>query len=162
MAKVTKEEAEKLLSYCAETGEFRWIVDRGNRTRAGSIAGNVGSHGYRVIEIHSTPYKAHRLAWLFETGQWPEVQIDHINGVRDDNRIANLRDVDRRTNLENQRKGQAGSAVPLLGVVRRGNSFRAVISSRGKMSWLGTFKTPEAAHEAYLKAKAEIHAGYVA
>jgi hypothetical protein len=88
----TRSEAEELLDYDRATGVFTWKVSRGLAS-AGRLAGWVNECGYRVIFINSKGYKAHRLAWLFVHGAWPVYTINHINGMKDDNRICNLEDI---------------------------------------------------------------------
>lgn len=101
MAKINKEKEAlvpyklliELLRYDYETGMFYWLVSKG-KAKAGRVAGCVGEHGYVQIGINGYVYKAHRLAWLMVYGDFPngeQPNIDHVNGVRDDNRIANLK-----------------------------------------------------------------------
>jgi hypothetical protein len=87
---LTVERLRELLTYDPETGELRWRVTR-RRAAKGSLAGTLNRNGYRNIEVEQRCYKAHRLAWLYVTGEWPKETIDHINCKRDDNRWANLR-----------------------------------------------------------------------
>lgn len=106
---------------------------------------------------------AHRLAWVHVHGSWPAGDIDHINGDKLDNRIANLRDVTRSVNKENMRSARGDNKVGLLGVhVRRQNTTRPYVASirvSGKLIHLGAHNTPEAAHAAYLEAKRRLHSG---
>ena len=89
--KLTKEYLSDILSYDPESGLFRWKVRVGHCS-IGSLAGAYNSYGYRLISLNRKRYFAHRLAWLLIHGYMPdEFDIDHINGVRDDNRICNLR-----------------------------------------------------------------------
>jgi hypothetical protein len=97
---ITAERLRKLLAYDPETGVFRWKVQRG-RVRAGSIGGTLIKSGCHMIAIDWRTYPAHRLAWLCVHGCWPVDQIDHVNGIRTDNRIANLREAIRNENNEN-------------------------------------------------------------
>lgn len=96
-------EVRRLLSYCADTGVFRWAVAK-SRIRIGMIAGNRTRKGYVCIETGGHQFKAHRLAWVHYYGVWPTAQIDHINGIRDDNRICNLREATREDNGRNKRR----------------------------------------------------------
>ena len=92
-------------------------------------------------------------------GTWPNLQIDHINGVKDDCRWSNLREVDGFLNMQNQRRPMRDNKVGFLGVVRTGRRFRASIGAGGKHRGLGTFDTPELAHAAYIAAKRKLHPG---
>jgi hypothetical protein len=156
------EELRSLFSYDADTGEFTRLVTKQKRA---TVSGKIGSddlYGYKTTRIAGRSYKIHRLAWLYVHGAWPDGDIDHINGNRSDNRIANLRDVARKVNLENQRRATNNRSTGLLGAYfdrRKKNCYYARISVGDKSIHLGTFQTAEAAHEAYLKAKRELHAG---
>jgi len=156
---LTAERIRELLAYDAGTGSFCWRVTTSNRATAGSIAGSPDGHGYVKIKVDGRLYMAHRLAWLHVYAVWPVGSVDHINGVGTDNRIANLRDVDHSTNMQNQRRANYDSKSGLLGVAPHGNNFRARIQLAGKQRHLGTFSTAEEAHAAYIAAKREIHAG---
>ena len=149
---ISREALSQWLSYDPETGLFRWIK-RGYRIRLGYIAGNRGPNGYVRISIMKVFYQAHRLAWLFMTGEWPKEDIDHFNGVRDDNRWANLRSVSRAVNLQNM-AGVAGYQL-----TRNKKRFSARIQTNGATIYIGTFDTAEAAREAYLRAKKKYHLG---
>lgn len=99
---MTQEELHQLLDYNPETGEFFWKVNS-RCIKSGSKAGCVCKvHGYQHINIKNKRYKAHRLAWLYVHGKWPHPEIDHINRVKTDNRIANLREADRSMNNLNR------------------------------------------------------------
>lgn len=153
--KPTAEQVLQLLMYDPSTGLFTWIVNR-KKVRPGDLAGKTDSEGYRVIGINRRSYKAHRLAWLVTHGHWPSGEIDHINGNRSDNRIENLRDVDRARNAQNQtRLVKPGTASGLLGVTwhKPKNCWRASIRINGRSTFIGYFKTAEAGHAAYLEAK---------
>lgn len=105
-APMVVEKLREILRYNPETGGLTWAVDRGsnfNKMKAGSIAGSVKSHGYVAIKINGQLYKAHRLAWYLGTGVWPDpaLEVDHINQVKGDNRLCNLRLVTRSENQKN-------------------------------------------------------------
>ncbi len=101
---LTAEYLRSILHYDQETGIFTWKVRTARRVKAGDVAGCSDGDGYRLIKVQSRLYKAHRLAWLYIHGSWPKDQIDHINRIRTDNRIANLREVSNKQNLQNTGK----------------------------------------------------------
>lgn len=103
---LSREELLTFLVYCSVTGIFRWKVDRGGGTRAGSVAGRIDGSGCQQISINGKRYKAHRLVWLYVHGVWPSAEIDHINRVRTDNRIENLREASHAENMRNLSKAK--------------------------------------------------------
>lgn len=161
----TPESAGFRFSYSREEGVLRWKnPPKHARGIAGDPAGSLHPSGYIIVGIGGGKYPAHRVIWLMETGAWPEGEIDHINGIRHDNRWENLRDVSTAVNQQNQREGQAGSRSGLLGVYpnpgSQRNPWKALIKpDGGKLMHLGSFPTPEAAHDAYLAAKRSMHEG---
>jgi hypothetical protein len=147
------------MSYDKDTGLFT----RRKGVRGGLLGGKVGykkPNGYIGICIDYERYLAHRLAWFYVHKEWPKNQIDHINGVRDDNRMENLRDA---THAENQhhRFGpqRNNKSSKYLGVrfFKQTNRWTAVITVRNKGIRLGYFGTEEEAYAAYLKAKKKYH-----
>ena len=101
---LTAEYLRSILHYDQETGIFTWKVRTSTRVKVGDAAGCPGGDGYLQIRIQSRLYQAHRLAWLYMNGEWPTDQIDHINRNRSDNRIANLREVTNKQNMQNAGK----------------------------------------------------------
>jgi hypothetical protein len=91
-----------LLDYDPDTGVFTWRNPRTYWHKVGDVAGSVNGRGYRILGICGRYYAEHRLAWFYVHGAWPTHTIDHINRVRTDNRIANLRDVTMRENNLNK------------------------------------------------------------
>jgi len=90
---LTAERLREVLRYEPETGVFVWRVRAARRIHVGAVAGNISpSSGYRFIGVDCRLYGAHRLAWLYMTGEWPKHQVDHVNMDCADNRWANLRD----------------------------------------------------------------------
>jgi len=156
---LTADRLLELLAYEPGTGEFRWLVRSARCIRPGDLAGTVHVRGYRLVSIDGRKYRAHRLVWLYVRGEWPAQDIDHLNGDRADNRIENLRDVDKTVNMQNQRAASKNSATGLLGVAPSGKKWRAQIRVDGRVRYLGTHATPELASLAYLTAKRLLHPG---
>lgn len=161
--KIDAETLRSLLLYDRETGVFRWKVYRGRTAKAGQEAGRVNPRGYREIEVIGRAYNAHRLAWLYVTGEWPKYEIDHIDGQRGNNAFDNLRDVPKNINKQNQRVARKDSTSGIIGVCSLRNSktrpFSAQISVGGVIHYLGSFSTAGEAGEAYIKAKRILHPG---
>lgn len=149
------------VSYNSDTGEFCWCVsERGLKN--GKPAGCVSGAGYLVIKINRKQVRANRLAIFLCTGQWPNGEVDHINGDKLDNRLANLRVADRCINSQNKRNAQANNkSCGLLGVTwnRQHGRWQSKIMANKVAHHVGLFDTPEAAHAAYLIKKRQLHAG---
>ena len=141
------------LRYDPIQGEFRWQRRTAQTVKKDDVAGSIDSKGYRVIRLHGRYYKAHRLAWYLTFGRWPRDQIDHINGIRDDNRLVNLREASNKENKRNSRL-QKNNTTGLKGVypVRHGNKWKAQIMVDGMSFFLGCFLSREEAHAAYCEA----------
>ena len=137
---------EEALKYNSATGLFTWLRPTNRRVKIGDYAGSIGSEGYVNIMYYGKQHKAHRLAWLFVHGKYPDGQIDHINQDRTDNRIANLRVV---TNSENQlnRKASCKSKSQFIGV-----SWKAAMNkwcAQFKKKHIGYFASEQEASNAY-------------
>lgn len=159
---LTAERFRELLSYDVDTGIFTWIgrsSKYANPSRLGKRAGSVDAYGYRRVRIDGRIYLEHRIVWMLSHGCWPKGEIDHINGDKQDNRLANIRDVTRSVNQQNIRVARSTNRCGLLGVSAHLSRWRAQINDHGKMKCLGVFATPEQAHDAYVKAKREAHEG---
>ncbi len=155
-------ELRRSLSYCPETGQFTRIsTKRASDYGVGKVVGSPDGCGYSRVWLAGKLRKAHRLAWLYMTGEWPSGDIDHINGDGLDNRWCNLRAVDHKTNVENQRKARKDNKRGMLGVTwhKSSEQWRARITVNGKQKHLGVFDSAELAHETYLAAKRQVHAG---
>lgn len=156
---LTAPRLHELLDYDANTGVLRWkaVSNVHSPIKIGAIAGCLCPDGYRRVWINRCSYPAHRLAWFYVTGRWPVRFIDHINGMRDENMIANLREATHSENVQNRRHAKAGTKTGLLGVSECGRKFRASIMAGGKKFDLGYFESAELAHRAYVEAKRHLH-----
>lgn len=154
-------ELRRLLNYEPETGVFTWACQLSCRGKIGAVAGAIDGNGYRMIGVRGRKLHAHRLAWLYVHGKWPEADIDHIDGVRSANRIANLRAVPRSINAQNLKRSMRNSTTGFLGVTTdsRDGMFVAKIGLDGKRHYLGRYETAPEAHAAYLRAKRRLHEG---
>lgn len=158
MSELTVERLREVLRYDPETGVFHWLVSRG-KAAVGAVAGCSDHRGYLVTGIDGKRYYLHRLAVACVTGKMPGELVDHLNGDRSDNRWINLRETTHAVNMQNQRAPSKNNMLGLLGVRRFGSNYRSAICVDGKPKHLGTFPTPDQAHEAYLAAKRQMHAG---
>lgn len=130
------------------------------RWRAGQPTGYMAKDGRWHVRFERRHYYAHRMAWLYVHGYWPKV-IDHIDGNQSNNSIANLREVTQPINCENRHGPQSNNKSGFLGVFweKRFKVWIAKVTVKKKSIHVGSFKTPEAAHQAYLEAKRKLHAG---
>lgn len=145
------------IAYDPETGVFRSISNRRN-VHVGDIVGASDRQGYKVTTVFKNPVKLHRAAIAFETGEFPKGQVDHINGVKDDNRIVNLRVVTNSQNKQNITK-PINNTSGLMGVSfhKASGKWRATIKLEGNSKHIGLFDTKERAYEAYMKDKSNLH-----
>lgn len=157
---ITQARLKELLNYDPKTGVFTWKKNRAG-VRSGSTAGCIdtaSNSGYVRIGLDSTVHQAHRLAWLYVYGCFPEQQLDHINRDRSDNRIENLRQVTNTINQWNRAKNRnSASGHQGVSLHKLTKKWQAKISANGRTMHLGLFDTPEAAHAAYIAAKKEYH-----
>lgn len=155
---LTQNYLKSILSYDERTGKFVWIKPR-PRVTVGEEAGYVKKNKqYRYVEIDGIPYAAHRLVWFYVYGKWPKEHLDHVNGIRDDNRLCNLRESthgqNRANSKHNNKTGYKGvSFKPWL----KNNPFQAQITFNKKVIYLGCYKTPQEANEAYKVAAVKFH-----
>jgi hypothetical protein len=156
---LTQEIVKKLLEYDPETGILRWKIS-GHGKNIGQEAGGIHKYDkYKILSIYGKQYKYHRVAWLWFYGKWPENVIDHINGIKTDNRITNLRDVSVKINRQNYTKPTIKNKTGFLGVRKVGKKWYSSINVNSKVISLGAYKTPELAYNAYVVAKRQHHPG---
>lgn len=143
-AVLTAEALRGHLTYDPTTGVFLWKKRRWRR--ATGVAGCLNSKGYRVIVIDDRQYNASHLAWLYVHGEWPELELDHRDTNRANDRIENLREAQPEQNRANTRPR---SASGFKGVRRRWSRWESSLVYKGEYFYLGTFDTPEGAADAY-------------
>ena len=158
MSRPTCEQLRSLFRYDSKTGNLIRRVSTNSNTKVGDIAGRITSAGYRQVSVHGKKYVAHHLVWVYHYGEWPKDQLDHINRIRDDNRIENLREATRTQNSFN-RLSYKGSKSKYKGVSihKTSGKWCAYYQASGDSKWLGLFDTEEAAAEAYKKATEKLH-----
>lgn len=145
---ITQERLKSLLTYDPDTGAFRWRIDCGSRAKTGLLAGARNGAGYFHIQIDGKKHKAHRLAWLYVYGTLPD-EIDHINRIKDDNRIVNLRDVTHAQNGQNQNRPRNNTSGHIgVDFHKRSQKWRARIKVDGKLRDIGYFTTAQEAADA--------------
>jgi len=154
---LTQARIKEVLHFDPLTGIFSWIKSYG-RAKSGCKAGSTIHRGYIAINIDGNRYLAHRLAWLYMYGYFPHV-TDHINGDTGDNSISNLREVSHSQNSWNCKKLRANNNSGLKGVGfhKATGKWRARVTINYIQYHLGSFDTPELAHEAYTKKAKELH-----
>jgi hypothetical protein len=146
---------KSLLSYEPETGLIRWIAKGKGRIKK-KEAGTLLYSGYMGISIGVKRWQAHRIAWALYHGEWPKDQIDHINGVKTDNRICNLREATNSQNGKNIKLSKANK-TGVTGVCwsERYQNYRSYIKVDHKQKYLGTFKDFQEAAKARYAAEAK-------
>lgn len=155
---LTADYVKECLHYCPSTGKLLWKsrplehFNAAHRWKAfmnqcaGKEAGIVNSEGYVKIQINGKKYSAHRLVWLITYGSWPTDTIDHKNGIKTDNRIANLRDVTRSINAKNrQRRRDNSSGITGVSWDKDACKWKAEIWQQRKRKSLGRFSSYEKA-----------------
>jgi hypothetical protein len=156
-SEISLERLKEIISYDPETGLFTWLVKRGSRAMPGYSAGKKTKNGYWTISIDYQSVKAHRLAWFYMTGEWPDLDIDHINGCGTDNRWANLRLATCSQNSANTRTPKNNKSGH-KGVSWHAPSarWRAAIWRGGRQYHIGFHATVDLAAAAYEKKAAEL------
>ncbi|CAB5079604.1 putative NHN endonuclease [uncultured Caudovirales phage] len=162
---LTVDDLRQVLNYDPATGVFTWKVTNSNRAVAGSVAGTlrVASETlvYRQIRIDGVSHRAHRLAWLYMTGEWPKDVVDHVNGNGTDNRWVNIREATKSQNQFNRRASRNNTSGR-KGVVflKDRNRWRALIWVNDQPRYLGNFYTYEAAVAARSAAERQLHGAF--
>lgn len=145
---ISCEDLRAILDYDPDTGAFTWKVQKARWIAVGDIAGRLGGNGYWSIKIDGRAYHAHRLAFLWMTGEMPKQHVDHIDLIRLNNRWANLRECTRAQNQHNLPKFSTNTSG-FKGVSFHQKRWRATICVNGKRIHLGSADTPEIASKLY-------------
>ena len=152
---ITQSELKQVLHYDPDTGIFTWLVNKSRAIKAGTVAGNLNQKNYCRIKINGQEYLAHRLAWLYMYGVMPKDGIDHINNIKTDNRITNLREATHSQNMRNRLKTVRNrTGFKGVGFNKRAKKFKATITYNKIQIHLGYFndaKSASLAYEAYGK-----------
>lgn len=162
---ITQEYLKSILNYDPDTGIFTWLApNKYHNELIGKEAGSIGiskRNKYKccMIEINGTKYKIARLAFLYMIGIWPTKYMDHINGDSADNRWINLREVSATANAQNCSTKHKRTNLP-MGVKKQGERYLARITVNKKSICLGTYSSPEEAHNEYMKARREYFGEY--
>lgn len=146
---LTHNKVLELFQYDPETGLFTYI--KGVKgVWAGTVCTVRDNNGYVKIGFNYRPWKAHRLAFLYMNGRLPDGEVDHINGIRDDNRWENLREVTHQQNLANRKILTKTNKTGVVGVCvcSATGKFRATATRKGKHIHLGKFDTLDEARRA--------------
>ena len=154
---LTQEYLKSLFNYNPDTGLFSRLIARNYKHKVGEIAGTISSKGYIHIGIDKKYYKGHRLAWLYVYGVLPKNQIDHINGIKTDNRLCNLREVTNSQNCQNKSEFNSKSKVGIKGIDFKNNKYRVRIGINYKSIFIGQFKNLEDAKKALKDAVLKYH-----
>jgi hypothetical protein len=150
---LTAERLRNLLHYDPHTGQFTWLAKARGGVTVGYVTGYRSKRGDIVITVDYVQRKAHRLAWLYMTGEWPKEDIDHKNGNSADNRWVNLREATVSQNLANQRI-RSNNTSGFKGVTwdKAKRKWAAQIRVKGRHIHIGRFASAEEAHSAYCDA----------
>ena len=140
---LTQEYVRARLSYDPETGIFTWkdLPDKARSVKVGDLAGYLDkSSGYIRIKLNGRMYFAHRLAYLYMEGYFPEHEVDHINGRRSDNRWENLRHVSAVCNMQNMKvSARNSSGVTGVSWHKQAQKWYAYAALHGKLIFLGLY-----------------------
>lgn len=154
--KISANRLRQVLQYNTDTGDFVWLERLSNRAQVGQLAGSVAANGYVQIQINGRLYFAHRLAWLYVTGEYPKSQVDHRDRNRSNNAWINLREA---TPSENSCNKATNNRSGVRGVSwnKRAGKWVAQVSFRRITHYLGLFDSIEEAGYAVISMRGKLH-----
>lgn len=158
---ISFDEANRLFAYDPDTGVLTRKVPAGRfgQIKAGTVVGCKCSSGHLQVRVNGRLHLVHRICYTLISGKPPLQYVDHINGIKSDNRKANLRDVSKAENCQNLKGPMKSGSSGYLGVTRNGRNWKCSVSENGKQKYLGTFKSKEDAYQVFLQYKRSIHNG---
>jgi len=159
---ITQDRLKELVNYDENTGIFIWKAKAANRVKIGSVIGSKHHTGYLTVFLDRKSYKLHKLALLYTDGVYPNEIVDHVNGIRDDNRRVNLRLATHSENTRNS-KIRSDNRSGIKGVNYRnksGGQWVCRIHTNEGRKYLGCYKTQEEAEKVMKEARIKYHGDY--
>lgn len=141
-------------------GHLYWIKPTARHVKVGQQFGSYCDKGYKAGKLKSKWHREHRLIWLYHYGEWPKEHIDHINGIKDDNRIENLRECTVQQNQFNKKSWGKTSSHKGVSWGKQNKKWKAQYTHKSKLYHVGYYTTEEEAAEAYRKATEHLHKDY--
>jgi HNH endonuclease len=156
----SQEDLRDAFSYDSQTGRLIWVKCSTSKIKPGTPAGKLNKTGYIQIKFRGCVYYAHRLIWMYHTGEDPgKLFVDHINLDRSDNRIENLRLVTVQQNAHNTRV-RSHSKSGFKGVYFERGRYRVRIRVDGRTKNFGSYPTPEEAYSVYLQTVSDLNGSF--
>ena len=158
MKEISIQELRDYLKYNPEDGSIIRIKKASSNAKVGDTAGSIKDNGYAAIKLNKKRFLAHRVAWAIYYGEWPSKCLDHINGIRNDNRISNLRECTPMENSWNRRKSKNNtSGISGIYFNKRMKKWCVGIRSNKKHKYLGSFSDFQDAKKIALNARNSFH-----
>lgn len=154
---LTQQSVRQILHYNPKTGIFVRLKSKQPKWIGRPTGYPAGVNKYWVVSINDKLYSYHRLVWLYMTGEWPKVEIDHIDRDKANNRWSNLREATSSQNKANRATKIDTKLSVARGVYKRHHRYEASIRCKRKRIYLGLFKTVEEANAAYNEAARKLH-----
>ena len=154
---LTQSRLKEILHYDQATGIFAWATEKRYGLKSGSVAGTKNAQGYIDIQIDEIKHKAHRLAWLYYYGEFPKKNIDHLNKIRNDNAITNLREANHSENGQNRSLNKSNtSGFRNVSYSKNYKKWRCYLRLKGKVVYSCHFDSAEEASKAVEEKRQEL------